>query len=178
LVKGWDANEAAKLFDQKAAEYLDNLIIPSPTDFLRQLKSYLQRMMDKDWITEGVQHVKQKRAENGDILISAGPQIHKVDEPSIRFFSGAQLSFGITLRDEIARSRLISYCFHLQLPLGSKLEFFRIDLNPPKDKYDPLDQPRSHMHPGFRGIHVPFPTMSPLEVLDRIFYVIEPHFTK
>jgi hypothetical protein len=33
------------------------------------------------------------------------------------------------------------------------------------------------MHPGFEGIHMPFPVMTPIEVLDRIVHVIEPHFT-
>jgi hypothetical protein len=70
----------------------------------------------------------------------------------------------------------VSYRFHLHLPPTSGLRFVRIDLNSYKEGHDQLHMPRSHVHPGFEGIHIPFPAMRPLEVLDRIFHVIEPHF--
>jgi hypothetical protein len=118
------------------------------------------------------------RTEKGDTQINAGPTIFREPcETCIQFRSGAQLSFGITLRSDGTRTTLLSYRFYLSLLPASGLRFVRIDLNAPKEDYDPLHMPRSHIHPGAEGIHIPFPAMRPLEVLDRIVHVIEPYFT-
>ena len=85
---------------------------------------------------------------------------------------------GTGLRFDGEASSLLAYRFYLRLPPSSGLPFFRIDLNLSKGNYDPLDQPRSHLHPGFENVHLPFPVLEPLAVLDRFVHVIEPYFTR
>ena len=176
--RAWDSAVAARSFDQRSAEHLNVLELPSPHEYFRQIKWYLQRMTDKGRVARCASLLKQKTTEQGEAQIDAGPTIYRSSEACIRFSSGAELSFGITLRNELERSKLVAYRFHLELPPDSGLKFVRIDLNGPQNLYDPLQIPRSHIHPGFPHIHVPFPVMSPLEVLDRLFHVIEPHFAR
>ena len=155
--------------------------LPAPHECFAQIRIYLQRMTDLGRTKNGAQLLKRRTDDNGDSLIDAGPRIVKQDQPCancIQFQSGAQLAFGITLRSDGAKSSLLAYRFHIQLLPESGLQFVRIDLNSPKEHYDPLDQPRSHIHPGFENIHLPFPVLEPLAVLDRIVHVIEPRFTQ
>jgi hypothetical protein len=176
----WDRIRAASALETRTEADLANIGLPPPHQYFRDVRIYLQRMTDVGRIRNGVHVLKQKSPEIGVTQIDAGPTTFR--EPCgdcIRFDSGAQLSFGIMLRFDGARTTLISYRFYLNLLPASGLRFVRIDLNAPKDKdkYDPLHMPRCHMHPGFEGIHIPFPVMAPIEVLDRIVHVIEPHFT-
>jgi len=83
------------------------------------------------------------------------------------------LSFGIILRERNGRCSLVSYRFQLNLPEGHLPSFYRFDLND-KTHETPLFEPRCHFHPGLDEVRLPFPALTPLEVLDRIFLVIEP----
>jgi hypothetical protein len=49
----------------------------------------------------------------------------------------------------------------------------RFDLNPEPHE-DPLFEPRCHLHPGLEGVRLPTPALTLSEVLDRIFFVLEP----
>lgn len=174
----WDSAGAAVALDARTASEIDSFALAAPQDCFRDIRIYLQRMTDRDKTTNGAHVLSIRQAENGDSQIDAGPTVFR--EPCnncIHFRSGADLSFGITLRYDGDATTLVSYRFHLRLPPSSGLRFVRIDLNSSKKDYDALHMPRSHMHPGFEGIHIPFPAMRPLEVLDRIFHVIEPHFS-
>jgi len=177
--KPWDSGNAAKGLDARTAADINGFDLAAPDECLREIRVYLQRMTDRGRTTNGPRVLFLRQGENGYTQIDAGPTVFR--EPCgrcIHFRSGAELSFGITLRYDGAKSTLVSYRFHVQLLPLSGLQFVRIDLNLPKESYDPLHIPRSHMHPGFEGIHIPFPVMRPLEVLDRIFHVIEPHFSR
>jgi hypothetical protein len=177
-VKQWDSASAAKALDARTAAEIDGFALAAPNDCLREIRVYLQRMTDLRKTTNGAHVLSIRQAENGDSQIDAGPTVFR--EPCINcihFRSGADLSFGVTLRHRGGKTTLVSYRFHVQLLSSSGLRFIRIDLNPHKEVYDALRIPRSHMHPGFEGLHIPFPVMRPLEVLDRIFHVIEPHFS-
>jgi len=175
----WNKAIAAKAVEVRTVEDLDKIELPTPDVFVKEIRFYLQRMTDIGRTTNGVHVLSHTVVANGDTQINAGPTIFR--EPCaacIHFHSGAELSFGITLRCDGVRTTLLSYRFHLHLISTSGLQFVRIDLNMPKVDYDPLHVPRSHIHPGFEGIHIPFPVMTPLAILDRIVHVIEPHFTR
>ena len=175
---GWDSAKAAMAIDDRTNSDILKMELASPGVCLREIRSYLQRITDLRKTTNGA-HLLWMMTKNGDTQIDAGPTLYK--EPCgdcIHFRSGAELSFGITLRSDGSKSTILAYRFHIQLPNSSGLDFVRIDLNLAKEQYDPLHMPRSHMHPGHEGIHIPFPVMRPLEVLDRIVHVIEPHFTR
>lgn len=173
-----DANAAAVLFERRTDSNLDVLNLPAPHACFREIRFYLQRMTDTGRTTNGTRALSQRVVDTGEMQITAGPSIFR--EPSencVEFRSRAKLAFGVTLRVENARTRLLSYRFHLQLLPTSGIRFVRIDLNPVGHN-DPLQVPRSHIHPGFPQIHLPYPVMTPLEVLDRIFHVIEPAFSR
>jgi len=68
---------------------------------------------------------------------------------------------------------LVAYRFHLSLPEGQSPSFYRFDLND-KAHESPLTEPRCHYHPGVDDVRLPCPVLTPLEVFDRIFMVIEP----
>jgi hypothetical protein len=177
-VRRWNCAQAATLLEARTEADLANIDLPHPHEYFGQLRIYLQRITDTGRTKNGARLLSRKSLENGDTQINAGPTIFREPCTScIQFRSGAQLSFGITLRAGGARTSLLSYRFYLSLLHASGLGFVRIDLNAPTEGYDPLQMPRSHVHPGFEGIHIPFPVMGPLEVLDRIVHVIEPYFT-
>ena len=176
--KPWDARAAAALFESRTAEDLAKLELSPPEQCFREMRFYLQRMTDKGRTISGTQPLKKYKLSTGETQINAGPTVFRDPcESCVRFRSGAQLSFGVILRLRDGRTKLLAYRFHLELLSTSGLPFVRIELNPSKDDYDPLHMPRSHLHPGYKNVHVPYPVMRPLEVLDRIFYVIEPAFT-
>ena len=175
----WDPLSAAKAQDARTSAELLRLGLPEPGEYVTDIRFYLQRMTDRGRTLNGARLVAIQDAGNGTSLIEAGPTVFKEPcEQCILFRSGAKLSFGVTLRSDTRRSTMLAYRFHLQLLPASGLKFVRIDLNTASDVRNGLDQPRSHIHPGFEGIHIPFPLMSPLEVLDRIFRVIEPYFSR
>ncbi len=146
--KPWDKAAAAKALDQRTNSDLSTFDLSSPTDFFRELRLYLQRTTDTGRTRNGIHMLSRRTLNNGDTEIDAGPTIFRDPcDRCIRFTSGAQLSFGITLRVVDGKTSLLSYRFHLHLlPGTSGLRFLRIDLNAPKN------------------------------ILDRIIYVIEPHF--
>ena len=75
------------------------------------------------------------------------------------------------------RCSLIAYRFHLNLPANQSPSFYRFDLN--KKAHDtPLFEPRCHLHPGSDERRLPCPPLTPLEVLDRIFFVSEPQVAR
>jgi hypothetical protein len=120
---------------------------------------------------------KLKRTEpqrSGFVSIDLGPTIDKEPTPDHFFFdSGARLSVGVTLRENGSGSSLVAFRFHYVLPDNSSLRFLRFDLNEQAHQ-DPLMEPRCHLHPGLDEVRLPLPVLDPFEVLDRIFFVIEP----
>ena len=177
--ESWDRIGAAKALEARTEEDLAKILLPPPDEYFRKIRIYLQRLTDTGRTANGVHVLSRRSLHSGDSQINAGPTILKEPcESCIHFRSGAQLSFGVTLRSDGKQTTLLSYRFYLSLLPASGLRFVRIDLNAPKDAYDPLHMPRCHIHPGFEGIHIPFPVMGPIEVLDRIVHVIEPHFTQ
>jgi hypothetical protein len=118
--------------------------------------------------------LRTKQDRHGQHPILLGPTFDKETATEhFQFDSGAKLSFGITLREEGKSSFLVGYRFHCHLPPESKPAFLRIDLNKQPHKRV-LYEPRCHLHPGSEDIRLPLPALPPIEVLDRIFFVIEP----
>ncbi len=150
-VKPWSQVTAAKALESKdRGTDLGNIELPAPYECFREIRFYLQRVTDTGRTKNGAHMLSSRTLENGDTQINAGPTIFR--EPCsncILFRSGAQLTFGITLRFDGEKTNLLAYRFYLHMLPQSGLRFIRIDLNPPKTVYDPLHFPRSHMHPGF-----------------------------
>jgi hypothetical protein len=158
----WDAVAAARSLDDRVADDLDRVELPPAPHFTGQLRFYLQRMTDCGKLLRGARSISQRETAEGYTQIDVGPTIYRATgDDCLILKSGARMSLGITLRIDGSSSRLLAYRFHLELLPSSGLRFVRIDLNAPKSEYDPMHIPRSHIHPGFENVHVPFPAMHP-----------------
>lgn len=118
--------------------------------------------------------IKIADGSGGLVSICLGPTFDEgPTSEHFHFDSGARLSFALTLREGRSSSSLVAYRFHYCLPPGRSPEFLRFELRP-EPHADPLAEPRCHLHPGLDEVRLPLPVLDPFEVLDRIFFVIEP----
>lgn len=168
-----DPIETARRFDERCVADIEAIELPVAGRLHSEIHHYLQRKRDKGLVTT-LPKVQQTQ-QGGEFLINVGPTSDR-EQGGIVFNSGARLAIGITLRANQTGATLLSHRYRLDLPDAAGLKFIRIDLGQ-KENSNPLHVPRSHLHPGFENVHVPFPVMSPLDILDRIFEVIEPAFT-
>jgi hypothetical protein len=153
---------------------LASLSLPSSRDMIAQVRTYLLRQEAEIHKGNNVYRILRKAESRMLVTITLGPTFD--DGPTDQHFyleSGARLSFGLTLREANGRCALVAYRFQLNLPEGHNSSFYRFDLND-KGHAEPLFEPRCHIHPGLEKVRLPLPTLSPVEVLDRIFLVIEP----
>jgi hypothetical protein len=168
------APERAARLDAELERQAEAIVLPSARDVEAAVRVYLlSRNADAGTGNNVYRDLKVQR-DHGPVKITYGPQIDKGPTDShFRLESGARLSFCIILREGGGRCALVSYRFQLNLPDARSPSFYRFDLN--KQAHEtPLQEPRSHLHPGHDKIRLPFPPMAPLELLDRIFLVIEP----
>jgi hypothetical protein len=137
------------------------------------IRAYLIRRSDEmDTRNSPIQLLKLHQ-EKGTAVILLGPTFDKGPSPQhFNFDSGARLSFGLTLRERGDNSEVVSFRFHFQLPEDHRPEYFRFDLNGVSHE-DPLFEPRCHLHPGLEEVRIPILLTNPVEILDRIFFVIE-----
>ena len=146
-VRPWNRVEAAKALEARTEADLANISLPPPHEYFRDIRIYRQRATDGGRTRNGVHVLSRHSLGNGDTQINAGPTIFRDPcENCIQFRSGAQLAFGVTLRFDGAQSTLLAYRFYLSLLPASGLRFVRIDLNAPKETYDPLHMPLSLIH--------------------------------
>ena len=106
-----------------------------------------------------------------ETTIGLGPTIDKgLTDTHFRFKSGARLSFGLTLRSDARQhSYLVAYRFDYR----TENTVHRFDLNK-VHKRNRLKEPRGHLHPGSDHQRVPTPPLAPIEILDILFFAIEP----
>jgi hypothetical protein len=171
------APQRAKTLDGGLERQLASAVLPSSRDVIAQVRAYLQ-MQNADSGNKNNVYKIFKTALSQDVTsISMGPSFDKGPTDSHFYLeSGSRLSFGITLRESNRRCSLVAYRFQLNLPQAQSPSFYRFDLND-KAHAEPLFEPRCHFHPGLDEVRLPCPALTPLEVLDRIFLVIEPQLT-
>ena len=170
------AHERAKTLDDVIGTSLELLRLPSSRDLTAQLHTYLLRQESEIRKGNNVLSMLKTAESRQRVTITLGPTFD--NGPTDQHFyleSGARLSFGVTLREANGRCELVAYRFQLNLPEGHAYSFFRFDLND-KGHVEPLLEPRCHLHPGLENVRLPFPALTPIEILDRIFLVIEPEF--
>ena len=169
-----DAPIRAKKLDARYEEAIASLGLPSARDVAAQVRTYLQYQdADLPRKNNALRLVKLTISQ-GITSITLGPMIDK--GPTDQHFyleSESRLSFGIEVRETQGRCSLVAYRFHLSLPDGISPSFYRFDLNP-QAHGSPLFEPRAHYHVAMEDIRLPSPVLTPVEVLDRIFQVIEP----
>jgi hypothetical protein len=167
------ASERSRALDGELARLLASAVLPASRDLIAQVRTYLLKQNADMKLKNNVHAILKTNASRGAVSISLGPSFDKGPTASHFYLdSGSRLSFGITLRENSNRCALVAYRFHLNLPDGCSPSFYRFDLNPQAHE-TPLLEPRSHLHAGVEEVRLPCPALSPLDVLDRIFFVIE-----
>jgi hypothetical protein len=168
------APERAKKLDGGLERLVESIVLPSSRDTIAQVRTYLLKQDADTGHKNDVYKVFKTTISQGVVYITVGPSFDKGPADSHFYLeSGSRLSFGITLRENNRRCSLVSYRFQLNLPESHSPSFYRFDLND-KAHETPLFEPRCHFHPGMDEVRLPCPALTPLEVLDRIFLVIEP----
>ena len=170
-----DARVRAALLDNELQAQLDRTLLDAPIGVFIRLRTYLLKQAQETQTWNDVyRQLRLASDQGGLVLINLGPSVDQGSSPDhFHFDSGARLSFGITLREARSGSSLVAYRFHFHLPAERLPEFLRFDLNPQVHD-NPLGEPRCHLHPGLEPVRLPLPALDPFEVLDRVFFVIEP----
>ncbi len=162
------AGELEARIERQVAE----VVLPSFRQVLTSIRVYLLNHNVETGNRNNVHKFLREKRVGDAALISFGPEFDKgPTESHYKLSSKIRLSFGITLREVNGGCKLISYRFHLHLGAARGPSFLRFDLNKGAHP-NPLAEPRSHVHPGRDDIRLPFPVLRPLELLDRIFYVV------
>ena len=168
-----DARTRAGSLDQALAR---PVILPEePNRVFRRLRGCLQEQAQLSRVLNDVYRIIKIADGRGALAsICLGPTFDKgPTSEHFHFDSGARLSFALTLREGGSSSSLVAYRFYYHLPAGRSPEFLRFELTP-EPHVDPLAEPRCHLHPGLDKVRLPLPVLDPFEILDRIFFVIEP----
>jgi len=167
------ARKLAVTLDSKTDRELRELSLDPPHKVLSQIRAYLLRRSEEMQTRNNPIQLLRFYSENDCAQIDLGPTVDKGPTPEhFHFDSGARLSFGLSLREVGGRSLVMSFRYHYVLPDGQSPGYLRFDLNvaPPPD---PLAEPRCHLHPGIDDVRIPFSVHNPIEILDRIFFVLE-----
>ena len=170
-----EAHEAAKTLDLNLSAQLRTTKLESAKRLFFRLRSYLYEQCNSNALQQDVYSKIKFQApdKTGMALITLGPSFDKgPTDDHLYFESGSRLSFLIVIREEAGSSELISYRFHHAFSGDHSPAFLRFDLNG-EGHSEPLQEPRSHLHPGIEDVRTPTPILHPVEILDRIFFVIE-----
>jgi hypothetical protein len=169
-----EARKRATSLDAKLQDQVNGLLLQRPYEVFSSILAYLIRRADEMSVRNNPWNLlKFRKDPNGFWLITLGPSIDKGNTADhFHFDSGARLSFLIVLREDNKSARLIAFRYQYQLPDGVSPNFLRFDLNQAIHE-NPLTEPLCHLHPGLEDVRLPFSVHTPLEILDRIFFVID-----
>ena len=173
-MSAWNRLVRATDFEAGVNTQLDSLSLPSPRQYQRLLDLYLQDLVNCRILAGKRSRLRTHSDQFDNFVIDQGHWLGEPEEApveSLHFTDGAKLGFIITLRETPAGSRLVEATFNLALPPKAGLKFLSIHIEAETSK-DPLGKSRSHCHPGFQSIHLPFPIMEPRAILDRIGFEI------
>jgi hypothetical protein len=167
------ARELAEALDSKTDRELAGLRLGPPSQVLTQIRAYLQRRSEEMTTRNNPYELLRLSKENGFAVLLLGPTMDKGSTPQhFHFDSGARLSFGLTLREVERGSQVVAFRYHYAFHDGRSPQFLRFDLNDGPHT-DPLAEPRCHLHPGIDDVRIPSSVHNPIEILDRIFFVLE-----
>jgi hypothetical protein len=169
------AHQRAGLRDNHVQTRLDSHRLPAPRNLLTLLRAYLLRQREEaNHPGNQVESELKVRKSSRVWLINIGPTTHRGNEPPYVLASGAKLSFGVTVREDSSTScSLVSYRFDYRQSAVPALPLVRFELRD-SNHSDSLREPRVHIHPGLETIRLPTALIDPIEVLDLLFFVIDP----
>jgi hypothetical protein len=168
------AVQRASSLDLRIRNQVDDLLLKRPYEVVSDIRAYLIRRADEMSVGNNPWKLLKFREDVGGFwLIALGPSIDKGDTADhFHFDSGARLSFVIVLREHDNSARLITFRYQYQLPDGASPSFLRFDLNQATHE-NPLTEPLCHLHPGLEDVRLPLSLHAPIEILDRIFFVVD-----
>ena len=167
------ARQRAAALDSNTHVALTALRLEPPRELFTQIRGYLFRRSQEMRTENNAYKLLSYRPSKDLAEIELGPMIDKGSTPEyFHFDSGARLSFGLTLREVERGSEVVSFRYHYAFPEGRSPQYLRFDLNDGPHT-DPLAEPRCHLHPGIDNVRIPFSVHNPIEILDRIFFVLE-----
>jgi hypothetical protein len=119
-----------------------------------------------------VAHQLRDRGLLGNAYCIVGGDKNQERDRELRHFTrddGAWFDFTLTVREDGRQLALLAYDFEIRFPPGGGAPFLRFDLNLPEHRNEDREL-RSHLHPGSEDILLPWPRMSPTEVLTMLVY--------
>lgn len=172
------AHERAKTLDIGIEQALHAIALPSARELVAEVRTYLLRQDADLGRLNDVYRIFRTGTSHRVTTISVGPHFDKGStDTHFHLESGSRLSFFVELREGNGRCSLVRYRFQFNLPETASPSFYRFDLN--QAAHDvPLGEPRCHYHVGEDDIRLPCPVLTPLEVFDRIFQVLEPQILR
>jgi len=175
-----NAHKKAEALDEVLSSRINTTKIETAKKLFYRLQSYLVEQCRNHAASNNIySKIKFYAADSkGVALILLGPSIDKgPSEEHINLDSGSRLSFLVAVKEGPSGSELVTFRFHLQFSNGHSPAYLRFDLNSSGHTV-PLGEPRCHFHPGLEDVRIPLPILHPVEILDRIFFVIEPTLGK
>lgn len=154
------------------ASETDSHVFPEPHKVLTEIRAFLIKNDQEKHSNNAIKLLRLIRDEPLFQIVLGPPTDKGLSDTHYRLDSGARLSFGITLRSEANQSRLVSYRFHYVFKDGHSPQFIRFDLNSTA-KEVALQEARCHLHPGLEKTRLPARVLSPIEILERVFFVFE-----
>jgi hypothetical protein len=170
-----EAHKRALELDLLLESQIPSVELGSSVELLRQLRAYLEKQDRVAGTGNNVMKLlKQVTDRSGKAQINLGMPSKDRSSEAFVLRSGSRLNFGITVQENGNASYLLAYRFQVQLPQGHSPQYLRFELIP-KQHDKPLQEARCHLHPGARDMRIPLPVLSPFEILDRVFFVVEPN---
>jgi hypothetical protein len=167
------ARKLAEALDSRTDRELTEARLDPPHKVLSQIRAYLLRRSEEMKTRNNLIQLLRFHPAGEFAQIDLGPSIDKGATPQhFHSDSGARLSFGLTLREVERGSQVVAYRYQFVFPDGQSPQYLRFDLNEAPHA-DPLAEPRCHLHPGIDEVRIPFSVHNPIEILDRIFFVLE-----
>ncbi len=167
------ARQRATAQDTDTRHALTAVQLDRPREVFRQIRAYLFQRSHETSVKNNAYQLLSFYASRDVTEIELGPAIDKGPaREHFHFDSGARLSFGLTLREVERGSQVVSYLYQFVFPDGQSPQYLRFDLNK-GPRPDPLAEPRCHLHPGIADVRIPFSVHNPIEIFDRIFFVLE-----
>lgn len=148
--------------------------MPPPKHLLTAIRAYLLAQQCAGHLGNRLEADLKLKLSKDRALIVLGPTIDRGPDPTHFYLqSGSRLSFGITLEPEGSLTRLLSYRFDYRSDAPIQLPLVRFELRDSPHRV-PLMEPRAHLHPGLETVRLPSQLLDPFEILDLIFFVLEP----
>jgi hypothetical protein len=164
----------AEAYEDQLSQYLAAVVPAGPFDYQERLIKYLSDLKS-DGKTGMLPAVKivPKHPEYEIVCGAAGNRESKAD-PGVRLKSGSELRFSLTLQygGEKSNCGLAVASYRLMIPGHPRCTLIRVEVE--ASSQTPRTKSRSHAHVYPEALHIPFPAMEPIAVIEKLVYEFDP----